>query len=164
LDGEIVLVVTRRSLAFAAMLTVAYASVDAALADQAAKAFLEKIYAAYKGKESKGIPLDSDAMMRRYFEPELAALMIKDYKEAAKRGDVPDLDSDPFISGQDWQIGPVTIVVRDLAPDRASATASFRNFDMPTTVVYDLVRLKEGWRIADITWGKETLRGIYVKK
>jgi len=36
---------------------------------------------------------------------------------------------------------------------------------MPTSVVYDLVKLKEGWRIADITWdGKDTLRGIYDKK
>ena len=134
-------------------------------ADPAAKAFLEKIYAAYKGKNSKGIPLDSDAMLRRYFEPKLAALMIKDNKDAAKHGDAPELDSDPFIDGQDWEIGPVDIVVRDIAPDKASATAKFRNFKEQTTVDYDLVKLKDGWRIADITWnGKDTLRGFYEKK
>src|ERR1700719_3893134 len=137
----------------------------APLADPAAQAFLEKIYAAYKVKDSKGIGLDSDAMLQRYFEPKLAALMIKDRKAAAKRGDIPGLDGDPFINGQDWEIGPVDIVVRDTAPDKASATVKFRNLEVETTVVYDLVRLKDGWRIADITWdGKDTLRGIYVKK
>jgi hypothetical protein len=157
--------IPRRHFVFASVLAMAGVPAGAALADPAAKAFLEKIYAAYKGKNSKGIPLDSDAMLRRYFEPKLAALMIKDRKEAAKHGDAPELDSDPFIDGQDWEIGPVDIVVRDIAPDKASATAKFRNFKEQTTVDYDLVKLKDGWRIADITWnGKDTLRGFYEKK
>jgi hypothetical protein len=155
-------VITRRHFVFASALT---AWAPTALADPAAKAFLEKIYAAYKGKSSKGILLDSDAKLRLYFEPKLAALMIKDRKDAAKRGDVPELDGDPFINAQDWEIGPVDIAVSDIAPDKASATVRFTNLKMPTTVVYDLVKLKEGWRIADITWdGKDTLRGIYDKK
>src|ERR1700730_12563578 len=160
--------ITRRNFVFASVLTVALVPAGAALDDPPAKAFLEKIYAAYKGKNSKGILLDSDAMLRRYFEPGLAALMIKDSKDAAKRGDVPELDGDPFINAQDWEIGPVDIVVRDIAPDKASATAKFRKLrdvDEETTVAYDLVKLKDGWRIAEITWdGKDTLRGLYVKK
>ena len=93
------------------------------------------------------------------------AMMIKDRREADKHGDAPDFDSDPFIGGQDWEIGAVDIVVNDTAPDKASATASFRNFDMPTKVVFDLIKLKTGWRIADIDWGEDgTLRDLYVKK
>ena len=134
-------------------------------ADPAAKAFLDKIYAAYKGKKSKGILLDSDASLRRYFEPTLADLMIKDRKDAAKRGDVPNLDGDPFVNAQDWEIGPVDIAISDTAPDKATATVSFKNLDMPQNLVYALVKLKTGWRIADIDWGEDgTLRGLYVKK
>jgi hypothetical protein len=156
--------ITRRNFVFASALTVAVAPAGTAFADAAAKAFLEKIYAAYKGKNSKGIPLDSDAMLRLYFEPKLAALMIKDSNDARKRGDAPEFDVDPFIGGQDWEIGPVDITVRDIASDKASATAKFRNIKIQTTVVYDLVKLKNGWRIADITWdGKDTLRGFFVK-
>jgi len=142
---------------------------DAANADPAAKAFLEKIYAAYKGKSSKGVSLDSDAKMRSYFEPSLAALMIKDRKAAAKSGDVGALDGDPFVNGQDWEIaGPVDVSVEDITPDRAKATAKFTNIKMPQTVLYDLVKLKDGWRIADITWPEnpkdaQTLRGLYKK-
>jgi Protein of unknown function (DUF3828) len=157
--------ITRRNLVLASVLAAAGATAGAAVADPAAQAFLEKIYAAYKGKRSKGIRLDSDAMLQRYFEPTLATLMIKNRKDAARRGDVPDLDGDPFINGQDWEIGPVDIAVRDIAPDKASATVRFRNLEVETTVVYDLVRLKQGWRIADIAWdGNDTLRGIFVKK
>jgi hypothetical protein len=160
--------ITRRNFVFASALTLALVPAGAALADPAAKAFLEKIYAAYKGKNSKGILLDSAAMLRRYFEPGLAALMIKDRKDAAKRGDIPELDGDPFINAQDWEIGPVDIMVRDIAPDKASATAKFRkirSINEETTVAYDLVKLTEGWRIADITWdGKDTLRGLFIKK
>ena len=157
--------ITRRNFVLVGALTVACAPTGTAVADAAAEAFLKKIYAAYKGKNSKGIPLDSDAKLRLYFEPQLAALMIKDRKDAQKRGDVPELDSDPFIAGQDWEIGPVDIAVSDIAPDKASATVKFTNLKVQTTVVYDLVKLKEGRRIADITWdGKDTLRGIYVKK
>jgi hypothetical protein len=157
--------ITRRNFVFASLSAVAFGSVGAARADAAAKAFLDKIYAAYKGKNSKGIPLDSDAMVRRYFEPKLAALMIKDRNDARKRGDVPEFDADPFVGGQDWEIGPVEIAVRDIAPDRASATVKFRNLKVATTVVYDLVKLTDGWRIADITWdGKDTLRGVFGKK
>ena len=54
-----------------------------AWADPAAQAFLEKIFAAYKGKNSKGVPLDTDAMVRAYFEPGLAAMLIKDSVNAA---------------------------------------------------------------------------------
>jgi hypothetical protein len=157
--------ITRRNFVLASVLTTACAAAGAAQADDAAKAFLEKIYAAYKGKNSKGVLLDTDARLRLYFEPKLAAMMIKDGKDAQKRGDVPALDGDPFVGAQDWEIGPVVIEVRDLAPDKASATAKFSNLKMPTTVTYDLVKLANGWRIADISWGdNDTLRGLYVKK
>jgi hypothetical protein len=157
--------ITRRKFVAAGVLAMAGALPNAGCADPAAEAFLDRIYAAHKGKNSKGIGLVSAAELRRYFEPGLAAMMIKDRREADKHGDAPDFDSDPFIGGQDWEIGAVDIVVNDTAPDKASATASFQNFDMPTKVVFDLVKLKTGWRIADIDWGENgTLRGLYVKK
>ena len=161
--------IARRHLIFAGMLALFAAKAGAAFADAAAKAFLDKIYAAYKGKNSKGIRLDSDAQLRLYFEPKLAAIMSKNQKDAARRGDVGDLDGDPFLDAQDWEIGPVEITVEDLAPDHATGTAKFDNLKMPTTVIYDLVKLKDGWRIANITWpandpDDQTLRGLYVKK
>src|SRR5713101_428690 len=137
-------------------------------ADASARAFIAAIYNAYKGKNGNGISLDGDATIRRYFEPALAALISKDQKDAAARGEAPALDSDPFIDAQDWDIQTFDIAVRDIAPNKASGTVSFQNLDKPTTVVLDLVKLKEGWRIADITWRRDgetaTLRGLFTPR
>lgn len=59
----------------------------------------------------------------------------------------------------------IDVAVRDAGADKATATVSFKNLGKPTTVVLDLVKLREGWRIADINWGrKPTLRGLFAKR
>jgi Protein of unknown function (DUF3828) len=99
-------------------------------------------------------------------EPSLAALMIKDQKAAAKRGEVGTLDFDPFVDAQEWEISEFDIAVSETAPGKASATVKFTNLGKPTIVSLDLVAIKNEWRIRDITWqidGKsQTLRGLYV--
>ena len=134
-------------------------------ADPAATAFVMAIYAAYKGKNAKGIRIDTEANIRRYFEPTLAALIIKDQKDAARRHDAPNLDGYPFVDAQDWDIAAFDIAITDTVNDTASATVKFRNGDTPTVVVLDLVKTGNDWRVGDITWQhdgkKETLRGLY---
>ena len=139
----------------------------AAEADASALAFVTDIYAAYKGKDAKGRPLDDERSIRRYFEPSLATLIVKDQKAAARRSEVGRLDFDPFIDAQDWEISAFDIAVerREGAPPKAAATVRFTNFDKPVTVRLDLVKLQNDWRIADIAWlrdGKtDSLRKIY---
>jgi hypothetical protein len=155
-------VLTRRNLIAAGGLAIA---MPVRAADTSALAFVTDIYSAYKGKDSKGRPLDGERAIRRYFEPSLAALMIKDQKNAAKRGEVGSLDGDPFIDAQDWEIPDFAVTVSDTAPGKAGATVKFNNAGTPTTVMLDLVKLKTGWRINDITWlrdGKpQTLRALF---
>jgi hypothetical protein len=138
---------------------------QALAADSTARAFVTQIYDAYKGKDAKGHPLDSDRAIRRYFEPSLAALIIKDGKEAAKRSEVGALDGDPFIDAQDWEIDAFDIAVSEPAPGKASATVKFSNLGQARTVVLDLVKIKNEWRIRDIAWEREgkreTLRAIF---
>ena len=144
---------------------IALATVGAGAAEPSAKSFVEAIYANYKGKNAKGVALADDAAVKRYFEPKLAALIIKDRNKAARRGEVGTLDSDPFIDAQDFEIDTVDVVVCDNAADKASATVSFKNLNQQTTVVLDLVKLRDGWRIADIAWDrKETLRAMLTRK
>jgi hypothetical protein len=160
---------TQRTILFSAVcllvMTCSFAAAPAAAGDAAATAFVTKIYDAYKGKDSKGVSIVGEAAIRRYFEPSLAAVIVKDEKAAARRHDVPTLESDPFIDAQDWEISAIDIAVTDVPPDKAVATVSFKNLDHPAKVVLDLVKIKSDWRIANITWqrdGKaETLRGLY---
>jgi hypothetical protein len=148
------------------VMTYSFAVATAAAGDAAATAFVTKIYDAYKGKGSKGVSIEGDAAVRRYFEPSLAAMIIKDRNTAARRHDVPNLEGDPFLDAVDWEISAFDIAVTDAPPDKAVATVSFKNADQPAKVVLDLVKIKSDWRIANITWrqrdGKaETLRGLY---
>jgi len=156
---------TRRALMFGAACAPLALAMPAPAADASALAFVTGIYNGYKGNDSPGHALDSEPIIRRYFEPSLAALMIKDQKLAAKRGEVGLLDFDPFIDAQEWEISEFDIAVSDTAAGKASATVKFTNLGKPTIVLLDLVTIKNEWRIRDITWqieGKsQTLRGIY---
>ena len=156
---------TRRQLLIGAALACLVTRVSAA--DNLARAFVSAIYEPYKGKNTKGVPLDKARDVRRYFAPALAAMIIKDGEEAAKRHEVGALDGDPFIDAQDWDIAAFDIAVSESAPGKAVATVKFTN-DTPKVVVLDLVKLKDGWRIAEVTYrrddGKpETLSGIFGK-
>src|SRR5487761_2028003 len=102
---------TRRSLLLGA--AGAVLAGPALAADESARAFVTAIYDTYKGKAAKGILLDDNRTIRRYFEPALAALMIKDQDAAAKRGEVGNLDGDPFVDAQDWKITGFDIAVSE---------------------------------------------------
>ena len=158
----------RRKIVLLSLLGAAFAISRTRAADASARTFVAAIYNAYKGKNGNGISLNSDATIRRYFEPGLAGLIIKDRKDAADRGEAPTLSSDPFVDSSDWDIQAFDIAAQDVAPSKASGTVKFQNFDKPKTVVLDLVKLKEGWRIADITWRRdgetETLRGLFTEQ
>src|SRR5262245_18636512 len=94
------IMISRRKIVVPVCVCMACAAVGAQAAQQSAKSFVEAIYAAYKGKNARGISLGTGAAVRRYFELNLAALIIKDRKQA--RGEVGKLDGDPFIDAADW--------------------------------------------------------------
>jgi hypothetical protein len=118
---------TRRTLLFLAASTFMTPCCGAAAraADAAATAFVTKVYDAYKGKNSKGYSSESEADIRRTFEPSLAALIIKDEKAAAKRKEAPALEFDPFVDGQERELSALSIAVTDTPPNKAVVTVSF---------------------------------------
>ena len=154
---------TRRK--FIAVVACAAIAGPALAAAPSARDFVTAIYDAYKGKDANGQPLDGDAAIRRYFEPKLAAAMIKDRRAAARRREVGTLDFDPFVDSQDWEIASFDIAVNDAGPGKAAATVRFANSGSNSTVVLDLITIKSAWKISNITWTPHekpnTLRGLY---
>lgn len=131
-----------------------------------AKVFLEGIYRSYLGNsttEAKGLALDRPAAVRRYFSPGLASLILEDSAQANKLGETPNLNGDPFVGHQEWQISDLAIEVKD-ASLKAVGTVSFTNFGKPETLVLELLKVGESWRIADIRWPTGTLRELYRKR
>lgn len=133
-------------------------------ADTSAKDFVTKIYETYKGKDAPGVTTNTDEDLLAYFEPSLAKLITADGEEAEKKNEAPKLDGDPFVAAQEWEIESFDIDVREVGPNKATATVSFKNLDKQTTVRLDLVKLAAGWRIADIHWGDGSLRGLLTGK
>lgn len=153
----------RRVVLMAIGLALALVAPAARAADPSAQSFVQAIYDQYKGKDAKGVELSDNAAVRRYFAPAMAALIIKDRRQA--RGEVGKLDADPFIDAQDFDIDGIDVALRDVAADKAIATVSFKNLGKRQTVVLELVKLKQDWRIANITWDrKATLRGLLTGK
>jgi hypothetical protein len=77
---------------------------------------------------------------------------------------VPELDGDPFVDAQDWEITGLGLKVTMNGAARATATVTFRNFGEPRTVTHELVKTASGWRIADIKMKERSLRGLYPGK
>ncbi len=129
-----------------------------------AEAFVTGIYDLYVERDAGGgsasIELYDEAMLRRYVEPSLAALIAADAAAAASSDSASALNGDPFIGAQEWLVTDYTVVVEPAGPGAAAAQVELVNFGQPQRIDLALVRLADGWRIADIDWGGETLRGI----
>ena len=150
--------------AFAALfaLSLVAATAPAASAQQGSpKAFLDAIYKQYLAKSFKVISLSEAAAVQRYFEPQLAAAMIKDFSDAQTRNEPPQLNGDPFLDAQDWEISNLSVSVKDNGADTAAATVTFNNFGKRQTIAIELVRTANGWRIAEIRAPSGSLRGLY---
>jgi hypothetical protein len=159
----------RRFLSSAAFLSVAVVALASPLAaaDRSAHDFVAAIYDTYVSKARNGLALDSDAKVRRYFEPSLAVLILKDRKEAARRGEVGALDFDPFVDAQDWEISDLAVAVEDAGPGKARATVKFKNADRASVVALELVKAGNAWKISNVTWQPHeqpnNLRALFAK-
>ena len=154
-----------RALAMQAVLVAAAAMAIAANAETAPpQAFVDGIYKHYLGKNSKGLALSNDALIRRYFAPPLADAIVKDFAQAHKAGEVPLLNGDPFVDAQDWEIENLKTAVKSTGASTALATASFVQFMEPRTVTLELVNTPAGWRIAEIRSASGSLRALYELK
>lgn len=122
--------------------------------------FLAAIYDQY-GPGKNGIPLDDEAALKRWFTPSLAELMQHDRATAEQNDDIPELDGDPFVDAQDWEITDLSVKAEDLGSGKAAGHVSFKNFDETRTIDLDLVQTPAGWRVDDIHWGDASLRGLY---
>ena len=157
-----------RAIAAGAAALLALAAVPAfAAGGSPAKAFLDSIYQQYVGNSAataKGVPLANAKAVRGYFTVGLASLIIEDRAAAAKRGEPPVLDGDPFVGRQDWDISNLAIDVKDTGAFKAIGTITFVDSGKPSKIVLELLRSGNDWRIADIEWDSGSLRALYRRK
>ena len=155
----------RRRLAFALpllALPLALPSVVARAQEQAPIDFVKAIYEPYRQAKFKGQPYDQP---RRFFAPDLAAAIERDFAEAKKRNEPPTLDGDPFLDAQDWKVEAISYAVEHSADKtKAAASVAFISIGEPRGVVLSLVKTPQGWRISDIIAASGSLRALYKLK
>ncbi len=83
------------------------------------------------------------------YSKRLQALIDKDEKETPE-GMVGRIDWDVFIDGQDWQLTGLKIALVSKSADKAIVRATFKNFESPSNMLFDLVREEGGWRVDDV--------------
>ncbi len=128
--------------------------------EQTPAQFVSSIYEPYKKADFKGQPY---WQVDRFFAPDLARAIDKDFAEAKKRREVPTLDGDPFIDAQDWKIESISYVT-SVKGDKAAGAVSFLNLGEPKAVALTLVKTSAGWRISDIVSANGSLRALFKLK
>lgn len=118
--------------------------------------FVLIIYAQYRGANTSGIAREE---WKDYFSPSLMQLIGADSKSSGPDR-VPNLDGDPFIQAQDWDIPNFATDVQEQGPTKAKATVTFQNQGVERNLELDLVKLNEGWRIDDIHGPSGSLRKL----
>jgi len=83
------------------------------------------------------------------FSKRLQTLIDKDAKETPE-GEVGRIDWDVFIDGQDWKLTELKITPMSQTSSHAQVRATFKNFDKPSDMLFDLVLEDGHWRIDDI--------------
>lgn len=107
---------------------------------------------AYEPYESGVFPED----VTELFSPTLKQLWEGMVARSADL-EMPLLDFDPFVDGQDYEISELVISHPAVDGDSAIVAVSFLNFGEPRELRYTLVRRVEGWKIDDI----ESLAGEF---
>lgn len=68
--------------------------------------------------------------------------------------EVPILDWDPFINGQDFDIKSVTVTAKSIDATHQVVTAIFNNSGIDCKVLYDFVLTEAGWRMDNLKYAQ----------
>jgi hypothetical protein len=134
----------------------------------AAKAFLEGLYAHYAKSSSTGTTwAPMDANIKEVFDDDMVKLMAADTK--ALKGDLGEIDGDWLCDCQDWGSLVATVTVTEASPTAAKAEATFHDTqvpdDHPRRDTFDLVKTPAGWRIHDMGTAQDaSLRAVLTKE
>jgi hypothetical protein len=148
-----------------ALLAVLITALLPAQAAEDPKDFVTALYQTYVGKDAKGIPVSSPKA-RQVLTPGLMKLIDADAKAAARRGEPPRLDGNPFIDAQDFDIKSFTVEIQEVGRFRAVATVTFRNEASVNNgpMILALVRIGDEWRIDDFRGDSGSVRRYLSKK
>ena len=160
---------TKQKALIVALLTVV-ASTAIAAEDQP-KEVIRALYKAQRPWEHKELNLGDRAVLSKYFTPDLTNLFLKNaqIERDCPEGDLCGLEFDPILGSQDFDdhLNFELHITEATPPKTGQFQARFKLFneegpDQEQVLVFQLVQVKNEWRIDDIIYTKDntTLKGV----
>ena len=120
---------------------------------------IRAVYKAHRPWEHKELNLGDRAVLSKYFSPELTKLFLKNaqIERDCPKGDLCGLEFDPILGSQDFDdhLNFKLHITEATPPQTGRFEAHFRLFNdhqPEQIVVFQLIQLKDGWRIDDIIY------------
>jgi hypothetical protein len=145
-----------------ALLTVVASS--AVAAEDGPEEVIRALYKAHRPWEHKELNLRNTAVLSKYFSPELTKLFLKNaqVERDCPKGDLCGLDFDPILGAQDFDehLNFKLRITQATPPQTGRFEARFKLFneekaEQEQVLVFQLVQLKNGWRIDDVIYPKD---------
>jgi Protein of unknown function (DUF3828) len=140
-----------------ALLTVAASSAVASGDDP--EEVIRALYKAHRPWEHKELNLTDQAVLSKYFSPELTKLFLKNaqLERDCPEGDLCGIEFDPILGSQDFDDDlKFNLRITQVTPPQAGRfEAHFKLFNeekAEQVLIFQLVQLKNGWRIDDIIY------------
>jgi hypothetical protein len=132
---------------------------------------IRALYKAHRPWEHKELKLDNRAVLSKYFSPDLTDLFLKNaqIERDCPKGDLCGLEFDPILGSQDFDdhLNFKLQITQTTPPKPGQFEARFKLFndekpENEQVLVFQLVQLKNGWRIDDIVYtrDKATLKTV----
>ena len=153
---------TKQKILVIALLTVVASSAVAVEDDP--EEVIRALYKAHRPWEHKELNLRNRAVLSKYFSPELTKLFLKNaqLERDCPKGDLCGLEFDPITGAQDFDDHlDFKLHITEVAPPQPGRfEARFKLFngekpEQEQVLVFQLVQVKDGWRIDDIIYTKE---------
>jgi hypothetical protein len=156
------LMLTKHKALVIALLTVVASS--ALAAGDGPEEVIRALYKAHRPWEHKELNLRNRVVLSKYFSPELTKLFLKNaqLERDCPKGDLCGLDFDPILGAQDYDehLNFELHITEATPPQTGRFEARFKLFnegkaDQQQVLVFQLVQLKNKWRIDDIIYTKD---------
>src|SRR6266498_1079167 len=145
-----------------ALLTITASS--AVAAGDGREEVIRALYKVHRPWEHKELNLSNRAVLTKYFSPELIKLFLKNaqVERDCPKGDLCGLEFDPILGSQDYDdhLDSKLHITEATPPQTGRFEARFKlhNGEKPEqeqVLVFQLVQMKNGWRIDDIIYTKD---------
>jgi len=136
---------------------------SAVAANDGPEEVIRALYNAHRPWDHKELNLGNGAVLSKYFSPELTKLFLKNaqLERDCPKGDLCGLEFDPILGSQDFDdhLNFKLHITEATPPQTGRFEARFKLFneenpEQEQVLVFQLVQVKNGWRIDDITYTK----------